>query len=87
MTDQEIIIAVAKSLGYRWRSLPWNHPYAGFLGGEHYWFDVKGNPVIALPNYPNDLNACRQFEEGYVPSPTGRTLGEAFDAAKKEITD
>jgi len=60
MTDQQINIAIAKSLG--WRNLMATTPARGTMTPRicgHNQNDV----ILFIPNYTADLNACHEFEK------------------------
>lgn len=65
MTNQEIIIAVAESLGWKMNDHPdtqesikgWTHPTPWVLKPDN-----TQAMIHDIPDYPNDLNACVVFE-------------------------
>lgn len=63
MSDEEIRIAIATQLGWKWDDQTVYAPpdssrwaRVGFNGDDELF--------RVLPDYPNDLNACAQFEKG-----------------------
>ena len=64
LTDEEIRIKVAKSIG--WVDI-WKRQCGHNLGapGAFDWVgrEKPGGAEYVLPNYPEDLNACAEFEK------------------------
>lgn len=58
MTNEEINIAIAESLGLI------RHPNSDWKRhGVQIWFEKDGETRCKLPNYAADLNACHEFEK------------------------
>ena len=65
MNDEQLRIAVAEALGLVWKKHIFKVGLPVQLGG---WYDPLGiyigSRTDELPNWPEDLNACHEFEEG-----------------------
>lgn len=71
MTDEEIRIKVAESLGAKWHSVLTTPKIERLVLAFRQWTDLGANRwdlpdgrVLShdVPNYPEDLNACAEFE-------------------------
>ena len=62
MTNEEIRIAVAEELGWKWKDTHLTE--FGATYPRKGWFDPNGNIIPSgAPDCPNDLNACHEMEK------------------------
>lgn len=59
MNNEQLRIAVAEALGWEFQD---RQPIRGWLSPSGKFRSGHGRNV--LPNWPEDLNACHEFEEG-----------------------
>lgn len=66
MNDEQLRIAVAEALGLVWKKHIFKVGLPVQLGG---WYDPLGiyigSRTDELPNWPEDLNSCHEFEEAF----------------------
>lgn len=61
MTDEQINIAIAESLGWKYETRRMMG-YGGMSSATAYYWTKNGS-IGEIPNYTADLNACHEFEK------------------------
>lgn len=61
MSDDEIRVAIAEKLNWVRKESPRGVWYWYEQGGK--FFPAGAKPAYKLPDFPNDLNACHEFEK------------------------